>query len=386
MGQNNNRTSASVSGAGRIAGGVYENVAISGAGKIDGDVQAEQIRISGAGKVNGNVKATEVKVSGACSISGSVEAVRLKASGACRVGGGVQAQELQMSGSSKIGGGVQAETAKMSGAISVAGDVQAERFEAAGAVRIDGLLNAETIEIALHGRSRVREIGGSTIHVCRAEGTGMIFGISFGGQRGRLETETVEGDEVSIEAVQAGVVRGKKVYVGEGCEVSLVEYGESLEMHEDAVVGKVVKTAFGAAPVEEAPSTAVPPAAPTGGQAAAVAAEAPPGRRVGEADFGPDVTIRTRVEARRGGHARLTIHGRQIGHPVARAALGCLGVLIAVGVAAAVVFLLLPLLVTLIGGIFAAVALVVIVAVVYALIHVAVRLIGSFFGAGRKRP
>ena len=90
------------------------------------------------------------------------------------------------------------------GSLTIGGDVEAERFEVDGSFRVSGPLNADEIAIELDGgRSTAQEIGGSKITVRR--------------KRGHLEVQSVEGDEIYLEATEAQTIRGKRVKLGEGC-------------------------------------------------------------------------------------------------------------------------------------------------------------------------
>jgi hypothetical protein len=48
--------------------------------------------------------------------------------------------------------------------------------------------------------------------------------------------ESIEGDEIALEAVSAKSVTGRVVAIGEGCHIQLVQYSESIEISPDAHV------------------------------------------------------------------------------------------------------------------------------------------------------
>ncbi|HIC96284.1 TPA: hypothetical protein EYP12_06635 [Candidatus Bipolaricaulota bacterium] len=58
---------------------------------------------------------------------------------------------------------------------------------------------------------------------------------------GTLEAELIEGDEISLEWTRARTVRGKKIEIGEGCEIERVEYSEELRVSPGAEVKERVK-------------------------------------------------------------------------------------------------------------------------------------------------
>jgi cytoskeletal protein CcmA (bactofilin family) len=185
-----------LSGVGTASGGVYRNVKIEGVGRVNGDVECEQLDMSGVANISGNVKAKKMKINGKSSIHGDITA-----------------EELHIEGSVKM-----------------EGNCEAESFFAAGSFQLAGLLNAGKIEIQLYGPSRIREIGGETIRIDRERGFGLFARFK------KLTVEIIEGDEVYLENTKADVVRGGKVSIGPGCEIDLVEYRVDFEQAKDAKV------------------------------------------------------------------------------------------------------------------------------------------------------
>ena len=80
-----------------------ENINIAGSGKISGGEYA-QVKISGSGRVLGNIRCTDLRSAGSAHVEGDVEcAGQIKCAGSFRCDGRVQADELHVIGS--IGGG-----------------------------------------------------------------------------------------------------------------------------------------------------------------------------------------------------------------------------------------------------------------------------------------
>lgn len=185
-----------ISGIGSAAGGTYQNLNVQGVAKVHGDVDCVLCLVEGVVEVNGNVKV----------------------------------QTMHIRGKAKIRGHVLGEDVKVDGELTIAGNCEAEKFDVAGGFVIDGLLNAGQISIRLHGRAKVREIGGEQI---RVEG-GPRFGLF---KRGRtLSVDSVEGDDVYLEYTIARAVRGNKVNIGPGCEIDLVEYRTDFQQAKEAKI------------------------------------------------------------------------------------------------------------------------------------------------------
>lgn len=240
------KRSVSISGSGHLSGGDYVRVAISGSGRIDGDVVAEELKISGSGKVAGRTEAGQIAVSGSGRFAGAVRAEEMRISGSAKVEGPIDAKEFKSSGSFHAEGDVAAEYFKSSGSFRVGGDVEADIFKASGGFDIEGLLSADKVEIRLAGRCVAREIGGERIHVERPEslGAALLGGLAkmlTGGRTPELRTSQIEGDEIHLENTIAEVVRGTRVEIGPGCKIGSVEYKETLKVHDDADVERQQK-------------------------------------------------------------------------------------------------------------------------------------------------
>jgi len=265
-----------------VSGGVYDTVTVAGSGRIEGDVDANLIKTAGSCRIDGDVKTKELKTAGSCRVAGDVKAELMKTAGSCVIEGDVHANELKIAGTQTVEGSLRAQEITSAGALKVSEDVEAEKFLSRGGFEIGGLLSAEEIKIELGG-GRVTEIGGTRIEVRRRgpfwgwrreprvhihmrrgpEGLGetleSIFedlgrigeevGRAVGGSfsytfspgrssrgTGYLEADTIEGDEIFLENTKARVVRGKKIQIGEGCEVETAEYSESLEVAPEASV------------------------------------------------------------------------------------------------------------------------------------------------------
>ena len=226
-----------IAGSGKLPGGVYGRVKIAGSGSVDGDLEADEIEIAGSGNLNGNVKAEKLSAAGSCRIRGDVEVGLVKSSGAFKADGDVVAHSVEAAGAHAVGGSLRAEVIKIAGACRVEKDVEAERFVVHGGIRVSGLIKADQVEIELGGRSKAREIRGSRIDV---KSSRSFF---FWNRKGkRLDVELIEGDDISLEATNAQIIRGTRVIVGSRCRIDTVEYSESLEVSPKATVQSQVKT------------------------------------------------------------------------------------------------------------------------------------------------
>lgn len=238
MEQNYSKPSIKISGSGSAGGGEYEEIRISGSGKVTGDVSCNLIKISGSATIEGNLKAIDATVSGSARFTQEVSAENLKVSGSARVESNVTAKRLKTSGSFTVEGSLSAEEITTSGSLKVANDCNSETFNLTGQCRIGGLLNAGEIDISLEGKSEIKSIGAEHIKVTLLKFGSFIKDIVglFTDYSGKLICESIEGDEIYLENTICDVVRGGRITIGRGCQIKLVEYSETLDVLEDGRV------------------------------------------------------------------------------------------------------------------------------------------------------
>lgn len=275
-----------IAGSGRVSGGRYHSVEVSGAGVVDGDVSAETIVVAGSGKIKGSAKADEIKTAGSCRVKGEVRAEKLRTTGSCAIDGAVSVATLKCSGSQRVDDNVNAGYVKVNGTIRANGNLESDEFVSEGSFKVDGLLSGDAIAIQLGGTCQAAEIGGEQIEVRSgahrsfdldavaertehrarddrwtflerslgvdidlrrmARGMGKLgsklgnLGLSMTGigGHGTLRAESIEGDEIYLESTMAKIVRGKRVLIGPGCEIERVEYEDEVRVHEEAKVAE----------------------------------------------------------------------------------------------------------------------------------------------------
>lgn len=138
-----------------------ENISIAGSGKISGGEYAA-VTISGSGRVTGNLRCTEMRCAGSAHTDGDVEGDDVSLAGSVRIGGLLNAERLciRLGGNSRVG--------------SIGG----------GEIRVE----------------RGRE-GGGFLGLFRKNGSGMLSVSTIEGDTVALENteaETVRGREVVI--------------------------------------------------------------------------------------------------------------------------------------------------------------------------------------------
>jgi cytoskeletal protein CcmA (bactofilin family) len=211
-----------IKGSGNSAGGKFKTVNIKGNGKIDSDIECDNMKIEGGCKVYGNLKAKTVEIKGNSTIKGIC-----------------QATDIDIQGFADFGNDLSVGDIIAKGRININGNFNAENFCMEGAFKIRGLLNAGKLDLKLHGPSEAREIGGEKITVKRE--ARFIFPriekmITPFGFNTCLICDVIEGDGIYLEYTKAKIIRGNHIELGPGCEIELIEYKDSYKQDEKAVV------------------------------------------------------------------------------------------------------------------------------------------------------
>ena len=230
-----------IAGMGKVNGGKFGKVEISGMGEMSGDVDAESINISGMGKIDGSAKAKEIVIKGAGTIEGIIESVSLKASGTFTAGSNVMSGKIELNGNGSFKGTIKTKEIESKGYLHVKEGVEAEEFVSKGGFNIGGLLNANKMEIRVYGPCIAKEIGGEEILVKHSRVIDLDLIYNIIGKKERLQSDLIEGNNIQIEYTEAAVIRGKNIKIGPKCKIDLIEYSDTLDIDADSVVNRQVK-------------------------------------------------------------------------------------------------------------------------------------------------
>ena len=236
--------------AGTYSGGEFDNVSISGSGKINGDVSCKNFSSSGTSKVEGKIICEKFKSAGSGKVYGNLEGEEIVACGYFKVKGDVKGENICLFGMTKITGSVKGERIGGAGVLSVNKNIEAEEVHIEGSVYNKGIINAEKVMIECKNgneNSSFHEIGASVVTIKGCSEVvesnvsrfllGMFTGISTRGTVGHL----IEGDTIYVEHAKIEIIRGEKVTIGPHMEVGCVEYTQELQVSDTAVVKEIIK-------------------------------------------------------------------------------------------------------------------------------------------------
>lgn len=234
-----------ISGSGLIPAGEYDSIRISGSGSLHGTVKCTSLGISGSAHGESLICTGDVRVSGSCHFEHNVITKDLHVSGSARVNGDISATgEIRLAGGVHCDGNIKASTLIVAGGVNVGGDVEAENARIHGGIHCPGLLNAETVEIENDGHTKIGSIGGSKIVITCKHGKKSkkrlpLFS-KLAAKHDQVDIEhSIEGDDIALENVVCPRVSGRIVAIGEDCQIELLQYSESYEIHDKAKVDRI---------------------------------------------------------------------------------------------------------------------------------------------------
>jgi cytoskeletal protein CcmA (bactofilin family) len=157
------------------------------------------------------------------------------------VEGNMKAREIKSFGETNVRGNVAGEDVALEGFFNIKGHCEAEQLRIKGIFRIAGLVNAGWVDLAIHSRCEVKEIGGERIRIRRAEGNVLkkllgTFFLPSDFYEGVLSADTIEGDDIYVEHTAANVIRGASVIVGPGCRIGRIEFSDRFENNAGSAV------------------------------------------------------------------------------------------------------------------------------------------------------
>lgn len=228
-----------ISGSGTIPAGEYDAIKISGSGKLSGHVKCASLGISGSAHGEALECWGDIRVSGSAHFVDDVTSGSMYVSGAVHCGANVTVlHEVKLSGGSRCQGNLKCGELHVSGALQAEKNIEAETARIHGGIVCNGLLNAEDIQIEIEQNAKcsIGSIGCSKLLVERRNSNKLFKRRGNGVVTVKNE---IEGDEIDIEYVTCPRASGRTVKIGEGCEIDLLQYSESYEIHDKAKVGKI---------------------------------------------------------------------------------------------------------------------------------------------------
>lgn len=237
-----------IAGSGTVVPGEYENIRISGSGRLEGLIRCDKLHTAGAVTGHDLECKQEAKFSGSSRFRGNIRSGSLATFGSFTCDKEVVVTEsFHTSGSARIRSSLRCGELEAAGSLSVEGDAEAETIDITGTVHCSGLINAESVRIRSDDSCFIGAIGGSKVDIRWECGNKLISAFPslariFKELPGNVRVESsIEADVIDIANVTAPRVSGRIVKIGETCNIDLVQYSEEITVSPKAHVGRTEK-------------------------------------------------------------------------------------------------------------------------------------------------
>lgn len=193
-----------IEGMGSCYGGVYNNVKLEGMSTIKDNLKCKSFSSEGMCKCEGEIETGDMNIEGTFKGTGSIKAKKFNAEGYIKVKNcPINADEISLEG------------------FMVCGELSAD------IIKIDGVCHAEKIygeSIIINPSINIR--GG--------------FNLFFKSSK-ISKAELIECTELNADVLSADIIRASRVKLGKDCEINVVEYSETADIHPNAKIKKLTK-------------------------------------------------------------------------------------------------------------------------------------------------
>lgn len=199
--------------------------------------ELRDLKIEGLGTSYGG-EYNRVKLEDMTTIKDSIKCVSFSSEGMCKCEGELIADDIRTEGTFKIKGNVKAKKINVEGiATFIDSCVNADVVNAEGVIQCNEL-SADNIKI--DGVCRVEKIFGESIEINPKVGKRTGF-FNFFNSSYASEVKLIECTELNADELSADIIRASKVKLGKRCEVKLLEYSETIDIHPEAKIKELIK-------------------------------------------------------------------------------------------------------------------------------------------------
>lgn len=212
-----------ITGSGILGGGVYNDISISGSGKISGDIKCDKLSVSGSCKSEGMIEAENISVNGSFKTEKSIKTKSLSANGAIVVEGDIKTDNFYVNGSVKTDNT----------------NVYAEYLEVNGSLSNEKELNAD--RVVVNGRIKANEIVGTTIEILKNAHSLDISRFFRFTSRGALlnKAETITCEKIEARCLRCNKICADNIILKRDCTVDYVECNGRLFIGRTCKVGNI---------------------------------------------------------------------------------------------------------------------------------------------------
>ena len=211
-----------IAGRGNVFPGSYKNIKISGRASAVGAFTCDELNVSGKFEGKSGVCNVVIKVSGSAYFESGLKAANADISGSLKCD-----KDVEITGNTSVLGSLsvaslKADNVSVRGSLKTEKDVTADKIDVNGLIYCEGNITANELKISIEGGAKLN-IGAlkcGKIHIAPEY---LPKNMAHRHEAGIITIGDIEGDEIYLENVIANSVRGKKVTIGEGCEIKNIE-------------------------------------------------------------------------------------------------------------------------------------------------------------------
>jgi cytoskeletal protein CcmA (bactofilin family) len=191
---------------------------MEGIGKISGG-EFDTITISGVGTCTNNIKADNLRIEGVFNCSGAVDAGVLYCKGVADFKADIRAKKINVEGvlNNKNGVKMEAEEIICNGVIKTGGEISAD------VVRADGCIDAS-------------EIVGDQVKINTHYNTHRFFNIF---KKNYSEIKLIEATTIDLSCVNANTVNGRDITIGPDCNIDNIDCSGTLYIDKTSFVKNI---------------------------------------------------------------------------------------------------------------------------------------------------
>lgn len=220
--------------------GEYRDIQIELDAILDGDVDAINIKSSGSTEFTANVIAKEARLGGVCKIGGNCNIDILQVCGESKIEGNVTCDELTVDGKMNFNGKLlECNSLKLSGSVTSTGYIKATSIIGKGGLVLDKL-ECDNIDITFNKKTNLKEIRSNEINIIGTKSKGLISKMISKGTP-LVEIEDINGHNITLDNVQANIVTGHNIKIGENCIVKKLQYTGEIKIGSSSKISEKIK-------------------------------------------------------------------------------------------------------------------------------------------------
>lgn len=199
--------------------------------------ELRDLKIEGIGSSYGG-EYNRVKLEGMTTIKDDLKCISFHSQGMCKCKAELIADDIRTEGTFNTKGNVKAKKIKIEGiAIFKDSSINTDEINVEGVIKCSEL-SADNVKI--EGVCRAEKIFGESIEINPRLGRKMrLFDIFNSYDISKVKL--IECTELKADGLSADTIRASRVKLGRYCEIDLVEYSETVDIHPEAKVKELIK-------------------------------------------------------------------------------------------------------------------------------------------------